>query len=216
MSQIDVVISIITFLLGTVFGWFINHWYSVNMTMPMLKTNGGGSDRSLGSDFRSVHISIENELRHLGIRVPTTIILGKQLKTYFGNQVVERDTARKCTASLLDEDGKFISQLWWRQGREITPAADIKSGEQASMIVFVSKEGEEGYFPYQPISQSDFAPRITKIPRFDIAMNFSIIISYSFGSKSLNLPVKVSFNYDGNVYFEYGGGSTFFYERKMS
>lgn len=204
-------------ILGAILGWWTNHWYSVNLTMPRLRISGGGGGRSpLDLGFRSVHISVENELRHLSVRIPTTIILGKPLKTYFGNQIIERDTARKCTASLLDENGKHICQLWWSQGKEIIPSVDILSGEKANIIVFFNKNDSDSYFPYQPNSQSDPVPKITNVPKFDKTMNFSVIISYAYGSKSINLPVKVSFNYDGNVYFEYGGGSTFFYDCNKS
>lgn len=212
----NVIISTVTFLIGIAVGWFTNHWYSVNMKIPQLRINGGGGDRSLGTDFRSNNITIENELRYLGIRLPETVILGKRIKTYFGNQIVERNIARKCIANLLDDNSKFICQLWWKQGKEIVSCVDINSGDTASLIVFVNKENEEGYFPYQPTSQSDFTPLTVKVPKFNQSKNFSIIISYSFGSKILNIPVKVSFDYRGNVYFEYGGGSSFFYERKIS
>ena len=215
--SLDIAISIVTFILGIVFGWFINHWYSVNMTIPKLSVNGGGGGKTpLDPNLRSVHLSVENELRHLGIRIPTTIILGKQLKTYFWNQVKKRDTARKCTANLLDENGKYICQLWWNKDKEIATTMNIESGEKTNLIVFLNKEGKSGYFPYQPNSQIDPKPKLTRVPNFNEPNNFSITISYAYGSKSLILPIKVTFNYDGNVYFEYKGGSSFFYERKIA
>lgn len=204
--------QLITFFAGILVGWFITHYYSVNMKMPQLRQNGGGSDRSFGLDSRTVYITIENELRHLGIRLPVTIILGKPIRTIFGNQIIERNIARRCTANLFDENSKFICQLWWRHGKEILPYVDINSGETSSLIVFMNNKGAEEYFPYQPTSQSDFKPLILKVPKFNQSKNFSIIISYSFGSKNLNIPVKVFFDYRRNVYFESGGGSSFFFE----
>ncbi len=203
--------SIITFLLGCFFTWFVTHLYSVNITMPKLNIGGtGGGTSPFGPGFRIGRISVKNELSQLGLRIPTTIILGKPIKTYFGNQVVERKIASRCTASLLDENHKNISQLWWESGKEVISSVDIKSGEQANLVAFVREENDsENYYPYQPVSQSDTTPKIIHVPKFNKTMNFLVVISYSW-NQSIEIPVRVSIDYNGNFYLESKNSSSNF------
>lgn len=105
--------EILTFILGCLVGWFTNHWYSVLMKRPsLILSGGGGSSNFLGSGFHSTNLTIQNELRKLGISLPETVILGKQLRTDFGGQIVERETACQCRAQLLETSGKYICHLW--------------------------------------------------------------------------------------------------------
>jgi hypothetical protein len=146
--------DILTFLLGCLVGWFTNHWYSVVMRRPSLRQSGGGGGSSLfGSGFRYVSLGFQNELRRLGVSLPETVILGKSVKTDFGGQVVEREPARQCRARLMEESGRYICTLWWCDGQKPAETVDIKSGESASLIIFLKSNTDPGqYFSYQPTS----------------------------------------------------------------
>src|SRR6202044_1569461 len=99
-------LSIVTFILGCLVGWTVNHYYSVVVRRPLLVSSGGGGGSSIGgAPFHFVHISVRNELRRLGLHLPPTVILGKALRTDFGNQLLDRDPARQCTAQLFSEEG---------------------------------------------------------------------------------------------------------------
>jgi hypothetical protein len=182
------------------------------MRRPSLGLNGsgGGSDFE-GSGYQYVVVSVENQLRHLTLRLPETIILGKRLKTSFGNQIVERDPARQCIANLLDESNKPICRLWWKDGEKLSEIVEIRSGESTHLILFVRKEdGSNKYFAYQPTSQSNLAPKISKVPNFNNTMKFSIEIIYSYGNQRVRFPAQVDIGYDGSFSFKTIGGSSSF------
>ena len=148
--------EIITFLLGCLMGWFTNHWYAVVMKQPSLVRSGGGSGSSLfGSGYYYVSLTIQNELRRLGISFPETVILGKTIKTDFGGRLIERDPAVDCRAQLLETSEQPICHLWWLDGQKVTEAVDIKSGESVHLIVFLRRENDSTYFAYQPTSGTD-------------------------------------------------------------
>lgn len=200
----DIMISIITFIIGCLIGWFINHWYSVVMRRPSLRQSGSGT----GSNFRNSgyhynHITISNELRTFTLKIPETVILGKRIKTHFGNQIVEREPATQCTARLLEKSGKYICHLWWTKGNDITPTTEISSGNSTSLLLFLRREDNENkYFVYQPKSQTDFSPKTSRLPTFTKTMHFFVEVSYSHGSQKLTFPVSIVIGYDGNFSFE--------------
>src|SRR2546430_16427108 len=168
----DIGIGIITFILGCLVGWFTNHWYSVNMRRPSLRHSGGGSGIDFeGSGYHFESVSVENQLRYLTLGLPETIIFGKRLRTSFGNQIVERDPAGQCIANLFDESSKHICQLFWKVGEKVCGTVEIRSGESAHLMLFVRKEdGSNTYFAYRPTSQSNLAPTILNVPRFNSTM----------------------------------------------
>lgn len=198
-------ISIVTFILGCLVGWFCNHWYSVVMKRPELAVNGSGSSSSLyNSNYSSVTVSVTNHLRALAIVLPETVVLGKRFKTHFGAHVIDRDPAQQCRAALLDESGEHISHLWWNNAGKVTEIITIKSGESANLLLFIREASNtERYFAYQPRSQADPTPKISGTPEFKTTMNFIVEISYTHGTQRLRIPVRVVKKYDGSLYFEY-------------
>jgi hypothetical protein len=67
--------EILFFLLGCLIGWLTNHWYSVVLRQPHLVHNGGGGGGPiLNSGYRYIGITVDNELRRLGISLPETVI----------------------------------------------------------------------------------------------------------------------------------------------
>ena len=201
----------LTFILGCLVGWFTNHWYSVNLKEPQLSQNGGGGGSSIfGTKFHFSHLTIRNELRTLVIKLPETVLLGKRLKTRFGNQIVERNPARECRAQLLDESGKHICHLYWLDNNKILDKVDIESGKSASLLLFVRKEEDsEKFYVYQPTSQSDLAPKVTKVPNFNKSSDFLVRVSYSY-NKSISFPVSVEKDYSENFYTKTKNGSSLF------
>lgn len=202
LSNMEIILSVSTFLLGCLVGWFTNHWYSINLKEPQLSQKGSGCGFGIfGTNFHYSHVSIQNELRLLSIKLPDTILLGKKLKTSFGNQIIERNTARECRAQLLNEYGnKHICHLYWLENNKILESVDIKSGKSASLVLFVRKEGEqEKFYIYEPTSSSDLIPKVIKVPNFNKSTNFLVRISYAY-NKSLSFPVGVEIDYRGNFY----------------
>lgn len=196
----ETILSILTFLLGCLVGWFTNHWYSINLKEPQLNQNGNGSGSSIfGTNFHHSHVSIQNELRLLSIKLPDTLLLGKRLKTRFGNQIIERNVARECRVQLLDESSKHICHLYWFEDNKALESVDIKSGKSASLLLFVRKEDERKFYVYEPTSLSDLTPKVVKVPNFNKSTNFLVRISYAY-NKSLSFPVGVEIDYRGNFY----------------
>lgn len=191
--------EILFFLLGCLFGWFTNHWYSVNMKRPNLVKNGEGHGSSFfGSGYSFVTVNIQNELRRFGVTLPKTVILGKSVKTDFGGLIIERDTARQCRATLLEKTGEQIQELFWFDGEKAYEIIDIKSGETAHLVIFVRKENVNQYLVYHPVSGTDFTPRTVNIPKFDKSMSFLIEVSYSYDSQKVRIPVRIKIEYDGS------------------
>ncbi|MDD5015357.1 MAG: hypothetical protein PHW73_09740 [Atribacterota bacterium] len=207
----EVILSISTFLLGCLVGWFTNHWYSINLKEPQLSQNGGGGGSSMFSTkFHYSHITIRNELRMLAIKLPETVLLGKRLKTRFGDQIVERNPAKECRAQLLDESGKHICHLYWLKNNKILDTVDIESGKSANLLLFVRKEEDSSkFYVYQPTSQSNLAPKVAKVPNFSQSSNFLVRISYSY-NKSISFPVGVEIDYNENFYTKTKNGSSLF------
>lgn len=207
----EIILSVSTFVLGCLVGWYTNHWYSINLKEPQLSQNGNGDGSSIfGTNFHYTSVSIQNELRLLSVKLPETILLGKRLKTRFGNQIIERNTARECRAQLLDEFGKHICHLYWLENNIITQSVDIESGKSASLLLFVRKEDEpEKFYVYEPSSISDFTPKIMKVPHFNKSKNFIARISYAH-NKNLSFPVGVEIDYRGNFYSKTKNGSCIF------
>jgi hypothetical protein len=202
--------NIVFFILGCLAGWITNHWYSVNLRQPSLRINGGGNGSNFqGSGHPYTNITVENELRYLRIQLPITIIVGrKQLKTHFGNQVVERESAQQCIARLLDKSGRHICQLWWLIDTKVDSITEIKSGKSVNLLLFIKgKNNAKEYYAYQPISSSNIEPKISGTPKFNKTMDFLVEISYSYGTKKIQFPVRVVINYDGSFSFETNNGS---------
>jgi hypothetical protein len=180
------------------------------MRRPTLRQNGGGSSL-FGSSYRYVSLGFQNELRRLGISLPETVILGKAVKTDFGSQVIEREPARQCRARLLDETGRYICPLWWFDGQKPAETVDIKSGESASLIIFLKSNTDPSqYLSYQPTSNTDPTPRTSEVPKFDKAMGFLVEVLYSHSSQRLRFPVKVVIGYDDRMSFETPNSSSSF------
>jgi hypothetical protein len=198
--------EIIYFIAGGLIGWVTNHWYAVSLRRPRLRIGGSGlSFLQTGLAYRT--IGIENELRYFGINLPPTMILGKHIKTRFGNHVLERDSARRCRARLLDKSKTPICSLYWNLSNNILSEVDIKSGESANLMLFIrDKQGEEEYYAYQPISNTDFTPKLIKSPKFKDTMEFIVEVLYSYG-EVLYIPVKVIKKYDGNFTFQASNSS---------
>ncbi|HLF90082.1 MAG TPA: hypothetical protein VI451_14130 [Anaerolineales bacterium] len=174
----------------------------------MRQTGGGGGSSLFGSGYRYASAGIQNELRLLGVNLPETVILGKAIRTNFGSQVVERDPARQCRARLMDESGGYVCPLWWFAGPKAAETVDIKSGELASLILFIRNDSiPSQYFGYQANSNSDPSPRTSGIPKFDRTMSFFVEVFYSHGSQKLRFPVKVVIGYDGSLRVETQNGS---------
>lgn len=207
----DLIITLLTFIFGIFIGWFTNHWYSVNLKQPELCRSGSGSGSNfLDSGFRYTHLSIKNELRSLAIRLPETIILGKRLKTHFGNQIIERDPARKCRAHLLDESGKHICPLYWLSDNSVLDTVDIQSGESVSLLTFVRESKNlKKFYVYQRKSQSDLTPQTTEVPNFNKSTKFKINISYSH-NKNFSFPIEVEIDYRDNLYVRTENSSNLF------
>lgn len=134
-------ISIINLIAGGLIGVVGNHFYSVNLRQPKLGYSGSGANSNFyDTGFSSATISVQNELRHLSVKFPPIIILGKRIKTQIGNQTTERDVAKKCAAHLYDENGKLITRLYWLSNNKPLYEVDINSGESASLMTFVRKK----------------------------------------------------------------------------
>jgi hypothetical protein len=211
LKAMDIIISLSTFVFGCIVGWYSNHWYSVNMREAKLSQNGGGGGSGIfGTSFHSSYISIQNELRWLGVNLPETIIFGKRLKTRFGGQIVERNPARECRAQILDESGKHICNLFWIENNKIFDTVDIKSGKSANLLLFIRKaDGSAKFYVYQPTSQSDLTPKTIKVPSFSKSTNFLVRVTYSY-NKSFSFPAGVEINYDENYYVTTKNGSGLF------
>ncbi len=200
ISDMEGILSMLNFFLGCLIGWLTNHWYSVNLKQPLLKQSGGGGGSNIfGVNLHYSCVNIQNELRQLSISFPETILLGKRLKTSFGNQIIERDNASECRAQLLDEFGKHICHLFWLDNNKVLETVDIKSGKTAKLILFIRKENEEKFYVYEPTSPSDLTPKVTKVPNFNKSTNFLVRISYSH-NKALSFPVGVEIDFAGNFY----------------
>jgi hypothetical protein len=207
----DKIISLSTFILGCFAGWYSNHWYSVNLKEAKLSQNGSGGGSSIfGTNFHSSYISIQNELRWLGVNLPETVIFGKRLKTRFGGQIVERNPARECRAQLLDESGKHICHLFWMESNKILDVLDIKSGKSANLLLFIRRDdGSREFYVYQPTSQSDLTPKTVKVPSFNKSTNFLVRITYSY-NKNFSFPMGVEIDYNENFYATTKNGSGLF------
>ncbi len=211
IPSMEIILSISTFLLGCLVGWFINHWYSINLKEPQLSQNGSGGGSSIfGTNFHYSQVSIQNELRLLSIKLPDTVLLGKKIKTRFGNQILERNIARECRAQLLDESGKHVCHLYWLKENNILESIDIKSGKSENLLIFVRKDDEqEKFYVYEPSSSSDLTPKVTRVPNFSESINFLVRISYGY-NKSLTFPVGIEIDYRGNFYATTKNSSSLF------
>lgn len=208
----DIIWTLSTFVLGCLVGWFTNHWYAVNLKQPKLSQSGSGSGSNfLGTGFHFYHLAVKNELRFLTFKIPETVILGKRLRTRFGSQIIERDTASECRAQLLDESEKHICHLYWLDNNNILDTVGIECDKSANLLLFVRKdESSEKFYVYQPTSSSNLTPKTVKVPHFDKSTNFLVMISYFHGTKKLSFPVSVEIDYSGNFYVKTGGDSSLF------
>src|SRR5437660_1501648 len=105
----------------------------------------------------------------------------------------------RCPSLRHSGGGRRICQLFWKVGEKVSGTIEIRSGESAHLMLFVRKEdGSNTYFAYQPTSQSNLAPTILNVPRFNGTMKFQVQISYSHANQSLQFPVEVYMGYDGS------------------
>lgn len=201
--------EVLTFLLGILAGWLINHWYSVNMKQPRLVFNGGSDGRvAKGSQYHIVNVHLENKLRTMGIR-PLALLMRKSGMQ--NKSVVERDSARNCWAQLLDSSGNPIRTLWWHKDfytLDVVDRIDIKSGGQGGVIVFAKDPADDSYVIYNPISETDSRPNLAISPRFTGANDFILEVSYSFDTHRIRLPISVTVESDGTLFFRSGGFGT--------
>jgi hypothetical protein len=197
-------LSVLFLLIGCLIGWTSNHYYSIVVRRPLLVLSGGGGGSSIGAEpFHFVFVTVRNELRQLGFQIPETVILGFRIPVRFGRRrVLERDPARQCTAHLVNKDGDYVCQLWWRKDDNmVTNIVDINSAEGVNLVIFVRREDSQEYLAYQPLSPDDLRPKTEQVPRYKATNTFTVRISYAFGSEHLDFSAQVKIKDDGLIYF---------------
>jgi hypothetical protein len=205
----DYALAVISLILGSFVAWRFDHFYSVKLRQPKLSQSGSGWVRNFyDTGFSFIYLSIKNELRSLSIGFSPTTIFGKTIKWQFGNGIIEREIAKKCTARLYDQYGKFVASLFWRVEGKMLHEIDIKSVDSASLSMFVRNENEaKTFYVYQPISDDDISPKTDKVPTFTNSTKFEVKVSYPY-NKFIKFDVEVEIDYQEKMYLRTKSGGS--------
>jgi hypothetical protein len=215
----QVVIPIITFLVGAVLGAVLGRWYGVYQGRPMLTIIGSGGGGGPGPGYHVTNVRLQNRPGLVGLRLNESILFGRQLHGFVERGLpVERNPARECSARLHDKKtGEFVAPLWWRRGEQPTPwqiNTNLASGEEVELMLFARLDDEPSrYFPFAPADQrSSGATPVVPPPeaRFEGTHDFYIEISYSYGRQRARFDASVKLGFDGRLSWllkRAGGGS---------
>ena len=191
-------IDILSLVLGTV----ASTWYGYYIKRPKLRTSGSGS----GSDreFYKNRIHVQNVPGLIGVRYGDTTLFGFQMLRgrEFG-EVIDRNPAHHCSASLLDrQSNEHICNLWWcGPDRKISQEITLKSGESTELLLFVRRMSEPlKYFPYRARNADTPAPIEPEDHlKFEDTREFIIEIRCSYGKKRIRRGCKMTKGFDGRL-----------------
>jgi hypothetical protein len=214
MKNFILQLDLISLLLGAILGSVIAIWLDLYIKRPKLIINGGGSgNRPDGT--KGNHISIYNEIGWFGLNIAETRILGLRIHPFLRLGLpFQKTDAKDCRAQLfLADTNEHVAQLWWQNNDgSVTDSKSIRSGDSASLLLFVCRVADRKYFPYFPTNRQTGE---TKIPNeqacFLETKNFYIQIHHSY-NQILKFPVRVSKKFDGKLYFEIKNGSSLLLE----
>ena len=203
----DVIIPIITLLVGAVLGALLGRWYGVYQSRPVLTIIGSGGGGGPGPGYHVTHARLQNRPGLVGLRLNDSAF-GRRLHGFIERGLpVERNPARECSARLHDKQtGEFIAPLWWRRPEASVPwqiSTDLASGEEAELMLFARLHEEPTrYFPFAPADQrvSGAAPSVPPAEaRFEGTRDFSVEISYSYGRQRARFDASVKLGFDGRL-----------------
>lgn len=213
-TTIDLPSLIIGAALGAAFGALTSTWHSYYVRRPKLQVTGGGGGGGPHS-LHTRHITIRNSPGLLGLKLPETTILGIHIhRNIEMGLVVDRNPAHQCRALLYDKETNHpIKPLWWRTSDgKMTQEVTLKSGEQASLMLF-ARLGDEPrkYFVYQLDSSESNESRVPDDEdKFDTTREFYIDIRHSYGKKRVRIECTMTKGFDGRLQFRSkGGGGSF-------
>ena len=206
----QVAIGIGLLVLGTILGVFWTE-YLKRPKLRVVGSSGVGREAFLTQALR-----IGNRPAFLGIRMGETVIVGRRIGQGFQKGLaIDRNTAKECTAWLIDrETKKRVAGLFWH--RPDSTGADlsvsIEPGEYAELWIFARLKDEPlAYFPYRPSDRNTLDPEVpAAAARIHESREFMIEVNYSYGQQRLLIPVSVEKQLDGRLRFAFVEGSSSF------
>jgi len=196
-------VSVLSFLGGTVFGIMLSTWYTSHLARPRLEVVGVVSGKYTPG-YSAYQLAIQNNRGFFGIRLKPPSFFGRfMLSGFRKGYIVESQTAHGCTAWLYDKrGGGHPTGLYWRlePGQPPTNLVTLGSGQTADLLLFARLEEEPTrYFVFQP----DGAER-PAIPDERIAEDREYILELtcSDGLHKARIPVAMRQQPTGPVYME--------------
>jgi hypothetical protein len=210
----DILVPIVTLVVGAVLGAVLGAWYSIYLRRPKLGITGGGGGGGPGPGHHRNHVTVSNRPGLPGIRLNETAILGWRIhgpieKGY----AVDRDAAKECRATILDKQtGRHIAPLWWRsRSSEYSNTVTIESGQSYDLMLFARLDSEP--LKYFVFASKPETPHELMIPveeaKFADTHEFAVKITYAYGRQQLRFDITMRKGFDGRLYYEgkHGGGS---------
>jgi hypothetical protein len=194
----------LSLIIGAVLGAFMAIWLDLYVKRPELVIGGFGSgSRSDGTQGNSV--SIHNKVGWFGISIRETRIFGLRIHPSFRLGLpFQKSLAQDCRAQLfLADTNEHICQLWWSgPDSSVEDVKSIRSGDSASLLIFIAKNGEKKYFPYQPKDRTTGEVKPPPEPTyFSGSKDFYISIHHSY-NQTFRYNLRISEKFDGKLYLE--------------
>lgn len=208
-ADVQIVVPVVTFVLGIVLGVLLQTWYAIYFVRPKLAVTGGGS--GLGPDgYRTNSVTVTNQLGFLGLHFGATSILGKTLhRGARRGHPFPRSAAQDCYGRIFDgETGDLLATLYWQPEAGTSgpwqTAATIPSGHSRSLKLFARLDSEpDSYFVFQPMS--DGTPRVPAV-KFNGDHRFRIDVSVFAQRVEVEFEGRMRLMASGTLQWETTGG----------
>lgn len=200
---VDVLINAAFLVVGAIAGAAIPEF----LRRPKIVVTGSGGGLS-SPGFRTWSVSISNPQSFFGIRMPETILFGREVlrPRSMGLHIDRR--AAECSAHLKDSDGSTIG-LWFIDQTEAgvskpVPTMTVVGRAPVNVLVFASLENDSRYFIFQAAGNQDLTPKVPpESAHYTDTRTFELRVHLiNGGGRSLVHKVRMRRSMEGLLYAE--------------
>ena len=191
----DLVVGVVSLLVGVLLG----SWLDLFLQRPKLALEGWGAGTY-------ATLTVTNQPGFFGLSIGRTVILGRPVLSGRRWALSTERLPARCNAYITDAENAAhgLPLYFGAPGDNPEPQqfAEIRSGESASIIVFAVRPEEKRYFIVQPANSWEVGPSSVA---FDSPHKFIVHIAHDRSDRTLDVPIAVRRNLQGDWYFEVEG-----------